>query len=251
MIKKGSILGLFLPSLATTRLNSRLDITTSEKEGELGVFTNRQKWPFFDPLFYHFFCLFLPFLASTRLNSRLAFSTLKSSGDGFWTLKWHFFVSKLKKARFLRFFSKWKSSFLRFFIFWKVTGAIAPEKWRFWKWSFFDSFKNDPKIDFFNSNAEKYGKIFGFFWKHVIFRHFFVTFFTFFVIFGRFSALTTNRTQKWPLKMTLFWPLFDPFLSLFFRNYLVFGFSFGKFNFCSVFWNGTFLSLFCRFYHFF
>ena len=201
-------------------------MTTSEKEGELGVFTNRQKWPFFDPLFYHFFCLFLPFLATTRLNSRLAFQPWKVVVTGFWTPKWHFFVSKFKKARFLRFAQKLKSSFLHFFIFWKVTGAIAPEKWPFWKWSFFDSFKNDPKIDFFNSNAEKYGKIFGFFWKHVIFRHFFVTFFTFFVIFGRFSALTTNRTQKWPLKMPPFWDLFLHFFSTFLLYHLVFGFIF-------------------------
>ena len=43
----------------------------------------------------------------------------------------------------------------------------------------------------------------------------FFTFFTFFAIFGRFSALTARKTQKWPLKMTLFWPLFYHFFSTF------------------------------------
>ena len=48
----------------------------------------------------------------------------------------------------------------------------------------------------------------------------------FFGTFGRFSALTTNRTQKRPLKMTLFWDLFLHFFFTFLLYHLVFGFIF-------------------------
>ena len=209
-------------------------MTTSEKGGDLGVSTKRQKRPIFNPLFYHFFLRFFAILASTRLNSRLNMTHLKSSGGQkihFWPPYFAFFYFEIQKRPFSSLCAKWKIVIFEFFHFFeshrgyragKMTVFFLVIFWLVQKWP---SFCQNAIFPFTSPIL-----FFIFFEKVVFFLQkwdFFFIFFTFFGIFCRFSALTTRKTQKWPLKMTPFWPPFWPlFLTPFLTHFLPFWLNF-------------------------